>query len=76
MRKNWVCIILALIVVFAVAIRVYHFSDWLHFGMDQARDASLVRDAVQNGPSQLPLLGPRAAGTFVRLGPIFYYFQY
>lgn len=75
-KKNWVYFILALIVALAVGIRVYHFSDWLHFGMDQARDASLVKEAVQNGPSQLPLLGPRAGGTFVRLGPIFYYFQY
>lgn len=75
-RKNWVYLVLALIIVLAIGIRVYHFSDWLHFGMDQARDASLVKKAVLDGPSQLPLLGPRAGGTFVRIGPIFYYFQY
>jgi len=75
-KKNWVYLVLTVIIVFAAGFRVWHFSDWLHFGMDQARDASLVKEAVQNGPSQLPLLGPRAGGTFVRLGPIFYYFQY
>ena len=75
-KKNWVYLVLAIIIVAATGFRVWHFSDWLHFGMDQARDASLVKEAVQKGPSQLPLLGPRAGGTFVRLGPIFYYFQY
>ncbi|OGI26272.1 MAG: hypothetical protein A3J76_04525 [Candidatus Moranbacteria bacterium RBG_13_45_13] len=75
-RKNWHYIILTLIIAAAIALRVYHFSEWLHFGMDQARDANLVSEAVREGPSKLPLLGPRAGGTFVRLGPVFYYFQY
>ena len=75
-RKNWVYLVLALIIIAAIGIRVYHFSSGLHFGMDQARDAYLVKKAVLDGPSQLPLLGPRAGGTFVRLGPVFYYFQY
>ncbi|MDI6777613.1 MAG: glycosyltransferase family 39 protein [Patescibacteria group bacterium] len=44
--------------------------------MDQARDAMLVHKAYDSGILQLPLLGPRAAGTFLRLGPAFYYFQY
>lgn len=72
----WEYFLLGLIVVVAIFLRVYHFSDWLHFGMDQARDATLVSEAVQKGAGQLPLLGPRAGGTFVRLGPVFYYFQY
>lgn len=75
-KKNLAYLILALIIVLAFFLRAYHFSDWLHFGMDQARDANLVSEAVKEGPSQLPLLGPRAGGTYVRLGPIFYYFQY
>lgn len=75
-KKNWSAILLGLIIILAVAVRVYHFSDWLHFEMDQARDSMVVRDAVQQGFSQLPLLGPRAAGTFLRLGPAFYYFEY
>lgn len=75
-KKNWEYLALGAILLFAIYLRVWHFSDWLHFGMDQARDAGLVSEAVRGGPSQLPLLGPRAGGTFVRLGPVFYYFQY
>lgn len=49
--------------------------------MDQARDSFLIANAIENGPQELPLLGPRAGATeleegFLRLGPIFYYFQY
>jgi 4-amino-4-deoxy-L-arabinose transferase-like glycosyltransferase len=76
MQKNWHYVALLVIIALAIFFRTFHFSDWLHFGMDQARDATLVSQAVNEGPSQLPLLGPRAGGTFVRLGPAFYYFQY
>ncbi|MFA5926302.1 MAG: phospholipid carrier-dependent glycosyltransferase [Parcubacteria group bacterium] len=75
-KKNWEYPALILIVALAIFLRVYKFDSWLHFGMDQTRDAYLVSEAVKEGPSHLPLLGPRAGGTFVRLGPIFYYFQY
>ncbi|HRZ33894.1 MAG TPA: phospholipid carrier-dependent glycosyltransferase [Candidatus Moranbacteria bacterium] len=49
--------------------------------MDQARDAFLIDNIVENGPGYMPLLGARAGATevdqgFLRLGPIFYYFQY
>ncbi|MCX6762843.1 MAG: glycosyltransferase family 39 protein, partial [Candidatus Moranbacteria bacterium] len=71
-----VYLVLTVIIVAATGFRAWYFSGWLHFEMDQARDAMVVRDAVQQGFSQLPLLGPRAAGTFLRLGPAFYYFQY
>jgi 4-amino-4-deoxy-L-arabinose transferase-like glycosyltransferase len=76
LKKNWEYPALILIIAAAAAVRLYHFSDWLYFAMDQARDAMLVHDAFDKGISQLPLLGPRAAGTFLRLGPAFYYFQY
>lgn len=75
-RAYWDYWLLFFIIFFAVFLRVENFSSWLHFGMDQARDATLVSEAVQKGIGQLPLLGPRAGGTFVRLGPIFYYFQF
>jgi hypothetical protein len=70
-----------LIVIAAVFLRTYHFDDWLYFKMDQSRDALLTNKAVENGPGYLPLLGARAGATdlkhgFLRLGPIFYYFQY
>ena len=74
--RQWDYFVLAVIVALAAAVRLYHFHNWLYFAMDQARDAMLVREAYENGVSQLPLLGPRAAGTFLRLGPAFYYFQY
>jgi len=49
--------------------------------MDQSRDAFLIDNIAENGPGYLPLLGARAGATevekgFLRLGPIFYYFQY
>lgn len=59
-----------------VFLRAYNFSPWLHFELDQARDATLIREAIDGGAGNLPLLGPRAAGTFLRLGPAFYYIEY
>ncbi|MDP1620197.1 MAG: phospholipid carrier-dependent glycosyltransferase, partial [bacterium] len=61
--------------------RTYEFNDWLYFKMDQSRDALLISKAVEKGPGYLPLLGARAGAVeldqgFLRLGPIFYYFQY
>lgn len=57
-------------------LRSYHFSDWLHFELDQARDARVIDAAIDGSVADLPLLGPKAGGTFLRLGPFFYYFQY
>ena len=75
-KKNWHIYVIVLIMLGAFFVRTWRFSDTLYFKMDQARDASIVRNAFEQGPGMLPLLGPRAAGTFLRLGPIFYYFQY
>jgi len=75
-KDNWIILVLAIIVLGAVFVRVYKFEDWLYFKSDQVRDAKLVAAAFENGPGELPLLGPRAAGTFLRLGPVFYYMQY
>ncbi|MEI7621381.1 MAG: phospholipid carrier-dependent glycosyltransferase, partial [Candidatus Moraniibacteriota bacterium] len=79
--KNWVWLALAVIMVGAIFVRTYKFDDWLYFKMDQSRDALLISNAVENGPQYLPLLGARAGAValkhgFLRLGPIFYYFQY
>ncbi|MDQ1284063.1 MAG: 2 protein [Patescibacteria group bacterium] len=57
-------------------LRTYNFSDWLHFELDQARDADVVFSAAEGSISELPLLGPRARGTFLRLGPAYYYLEY
>ncbi|MDQ1284062.1 MAG: hypothetical protein QG620_410 [Patescibacteria group bacterium] len=71
----------SVLMIAAIWVRTYQHNDWLYFKMDQARDTFMVGNAVKNGPEHLPLLGPRAGATdvsagFLRLGPIFYYFQY
>lgn len=81
MNKWFAGLALLLLLSGALAVRTVHFRDWLYFKMDQSRDAALISNAIQNGPAYLPLLGPRAGATqlkhgFLRLGPIFYYFQY
>ncbi|MDP3957225.1 MAG: glycosyltransferase family 39 protein [bacterium] len=57
-------------------LRTYHFSDWLHFELDQARDVRVVDTALEGSAADLPLLGPKAGGTFLRLAPGFYYLEY
>lgn len=84
MKKNligWSGLALLLIIAAAVFVRTYRFDEWLYFKMDQSRDAFMITNAVENGPQYLPLLGARAGAVklrhgFLRLGPIFYYFQY
>jgi hypothetical protein len=74
--KNKYAWILLGIIFLGVFLRAYNFSPWLHFELDQARDALLINEAVEDGIGNLPLLGPRAAGTMLRLGPAFYYLEY
>ncbi|MFC1756486.1 ArnT family glycosyltransferase [Patescibacteria group bacterium] len=71
----YISIFVAILAV-GIFLRGYNFSDWLHFEIDQARDARIISQAVDEGLGNLPLLGPRAAGTFLRLGPMFYYMEY
>ncbi|MDD2766924.1 MAG: glycosyltransferase family 39 protein [Candidatus Moranbacteria bacterium] len=64
-------------IVLGIFLRSYHFSDWLHFEIDQSYDTLLVSPAVENGIEELPLLGPTAGGgRALRLGPAFYYLEY
>jgi 4-amino-4-deoxy-L-arabinose transferase-like glycosyltransferase len=65
-----------LLMIAAFGVRAWNFSDTLYFQLDQARDARMIGEVLKDGPGRLPLLGPRAAGTYLRLGPIFYYMQY
>lgn len=74
--KHWHIWALAAIMLGAFFIRSWSLEDTLYFKMDQARDATIAMNAHNEGPGTLTLLGPRAAGTFLRLGPMFYYFQY
>ena len=73
-KKIW--ILLVLIFILGTFLRTYHFSDWMHFELDQSRDAKVIDLALEEGASNLPLLGPKAAGSFLRLGPVFYYLEY
>lgn len=75
-RKIAAGLALAAITLLAAGLRLYRHHDLLHFQLDQARDMAVVDGALTNGFGELPLLGPRAGGTMVRLGPIFYYFLY
>lgn len=75
-RKKIVGSLLVGIVLIGAFLRLYHFSDWLHFELDQARDSIVVSQAMQNGLEYLPLLGPKASGTSLRVGPVFYYLEY
>jgi len=75
-KKNWLALTLGIVILGAFFVRSYNFENWLFFQADQVRDAKLASAAFENGPGDLTLLGPRAAGTFLRLGPIFYYMQY
>ncbi|MEF3692513.1 MAG: glycosyltransferase family 39 protein [Candidatus Moraniibacteriota bacterium] len=74
--KNKYFWIFLLFFAIGVFLRGYKFEPWLHFELDQARDAVLIDESLEGGVSKLPLLGPRAAGSYLRLGPIFYYIEY
>lgn len=67
--------IILLIVLIGVFLRTYNFSEYLRFNPDQARDAGIIKNAIE-GKEKLPLLGPQAGGTDFKLGPIFYYFEF
>lgn len=75
-KKELLWLALVLVVGFGFFLRSYHFSDWLHFELDQARDAKVIDAALEGGAADLPLLGPRAGGTFLRLAPGFYWLEY
>jgi len=76
--KNKLALAIFLIIfLIGIFLRSYHFSDWLHFEIDQTYDTLLVSPAVESGISNLPLLGPTAGGgRSLRLGPAFYYMEY
>lgn len=59
----------------AVFVRTTHYEEWMIIKSDQIRDAMVSLKVLENGFGELPLFGPRAGGTHLRLGPIFYYFQ-
>lgn len=75
-KKTLFYVTLLLILLVGVFFRTYHFYDWLHFETDQVDDYLAVSPAVEAGVGELPLVGPKAGATSLRLGPIFYIFEY
>lgn len=75
-NKKIAIVIFAFVLALGAFLRAYNFAPWLHFELDQSRDAMVVDLALDGDAADLPLLGPKAAGTFLRLGPAFYYMQY
>jgi len=71
-HKYW---IFGFAILFAVGLRVWDFSGGMLLKGDQIRDAVMASRSFENGAGELSLLGPRAGGTKLRLGPVFYYFQ-
>ncbi len=69
----WIILGITLVSAF---LRAYHFEGWMHYQLDQARDFRVIHAAMEYGPGELPLQGPRAAGSFLRLGPLLYYLEY
>lgn len=73
-KKQKYVLFLLLIFTAGLFLRVCNFSDYLRFNADQARDATVVRNMIEN--NVIPLLGPVAGGTSFRIGPISIYFQF
>ena len=75
-KINWKVALFWAIILLAVFLRVYNFNDWLLAKGDQVRDGIKVSRAFEGGVGDLPLLGPRAGGTKLHLGPAYYYLLY
>ena len=75
-KKQAFWVIFLVIIGLGFFLRIYNLGDWLHFELDQARDVQVIDRALEGDAADLPLLGPRAGGTFLRLGPGFYWLEY
>jgi len=75
-KANLGILIFLLVVFIGIFFRIYKFEDWMIFKGDSFRDAILISHAYNEGPASLPLLGPKAGGTILRTGPVFYYLEY
>lgn len=75
-RKHSAVIAAAIIIALGIFLRTYHFSDWLHFEIDQVYDIETISPAITGGIGHLPLVGTNVGGGDLRLGPAFYYLEY
>lgn len=71
-NKKMMIILLMVITAFGAFLRLYGFPDLIFFEIDQARDYKLLHEVVTEGIGELPIVGPKAGGTFFRLGPVYY----
>ncbi len=70
--KNYIALILFLIILLAAFLRLYKIADYLNFLGDEGRDVLVVYRILHG---DLTLLGPRASAGDFYLGPIYYYFM-
>lgn len=75
-RKKIILAILLFITILGGFLRLYRFSDWLHFELDQSRDIMFVSEGISGNFFDLPILGPKASGTTLHLGPAYYHMEY
>jgi len=75
---------LAVVVLTAGFWRGWQLEEYALFRADQARDAYLAKDVLDNGWGHFKLLGPKAGASVIiddiesafKLGPVYHYFQY
>ena len=53
-------------------LRFYDFFDLFLFEVDQSRDYNLIGQILAGNFNEFPLVGPKAGGTFFRLGSLYY----
>ncbi|HVZ12337.1 MAG TPA: glycosyltransferase family 39 protein [Patescibacteria group bacterium] len=68
--KNYVAVIVGVIILIAAFFRIYKIQDYLTFLGDEGRDVLIVRDILHG---HLTFLGPRASAADFFTGPIYYY---
>lgn len=74
-KEKFNLIVLVVIILLATFLRLYNFEEWFYFKNDQARDAYTAQKVLDGGLGELRLLGPRAGGSNLYLGPVSYYFR-
>jgi len=72
-KVPWSAWILGAILILGIFFRTYEFRDWMEFNPDQARDAILVQNMMEN--DEWPMMGPQAGNKVFKVGPMFYYFE-
>jgi len=68
----WHYALVAALIFVGVFLRVYNHGEYIHFELDQARDAYVIWDSL--AADQWPEKGLIARGSDLHLGPAFYWF--